>query len=124
MLTCKRTGGLVLTSAMLLGGGILVEIVVQTAPLGTPGVLPALLSALAIVSVLFSMALLAVTFLVSLLPGAASAKEALARTSPSADQETGTCRRRSRIGRKIGKRSRERRPLPSPAWTPAAGSVP
>jgi hypothetical protein len=123
MLTRKRMGGLVLASAMLLGGGVLVEILVQKAPLGTPSVLPALLSALAIFSVLFSVALLAVTFLVSLLPGAASAKGALAPTSPSVDQESGTGRR-SWIGRRIGARTRERRPSPSTAWTPATGSVP
>jgi hypothetical protein len=124
MLTCKRMGGLVLASAMLLGGGILAGIVAQAAPFGTPSVLPALLSALAIFSVLFSVALLAVTFLVSLLPGAVSEKESLARTSQSVDQATGNCRRRSWIGRRIGERTRERRPLPSSAWTPATGSAP
>jgi hypothetical protein len=59
---------IVFTSGILLSLGIILEIVVQTAPWGVPSVTPALLSALAAFSVLFSITLLAMTFLFSLLP--------------------------------------------------------
>jgi hypothetical protein len=59
---------LVLASAMLLGFGIALEILVQTASFGVPGSIPALLSALAAISVLLAATVLAATFLVSLLP--------------------------------------------------------
>jgi hypothetical protein len=62
---------LVVASAIFLGSGIVLEILVQIAPFGTPSVLPALLSALAAFSVLFAAALLSTTFLVSLLPSVA-----------------------------------------------------
>jgi hypothetical protein len=69
MLTCRRLRSVVLASAILLIVGILTEIGVQTTPLGAPSVTPALLSALAAFLVLLAATLLAVTFLVSLLPG-------------------------------------------------------
>ena len=68
MLKCKRMRNLVIASAVLLGFGIVLEILVQAAPFAAPSVLPALMSALAAFSVLFAATLLAATFLVSLLP--------------------------------------------------------
>ena len=60
---------MVLGSAILLGSGIGVELVVRMAPFALPSIIPALLSALAAFSVLFAVTLLGLTFLVSLLPG-------------------------------------------------------
>jgi hypothetical protein len=59
---------LVIASAILLGSGIALEILVQVAPFATPSVLPALVSAIAAFTVLLAAALLAITFLANLLP--------------------------------------------------------
>jgi hypothetical protein len=61
----------VITSAISLIAGIVLELVVQTVPFAVPSVTPALLSALAAFSVFFAPTLLAVTFLANLLPGTA-----------------------------------------------------
>lgn len=71
MLTCKRMRSIVFASAIFLLLGIALETGVQTVSIGAPSVIPALLSALAAFSVFFAATLLAVTFLVSLLPGVA-----------------------------------------------------
>jgi hypothetical protein len=60
---------IVSASAVLLGIGILLEVLVRTLPFSGPSVLPALVSALAAFSVLLAAVLLVATFLVSLLPG-------------------------------------------------------
>ena len=74
MSACKWMRSAVLTSAIFLGLGIIVEIVVETSPFGIPipSVIPSLLSTLAVFSVLVAATLLTATFLVSLLPGVSS----------------------------------------------------
>lgn len=72
MSACKWMRSAVLTSAIFLGLGIIVEIVVETSPFVIPSVIPSLLSTLAVFSVLVAATLLAATFLVSLLPGVSS----------------------------------------------------
>jgi hypothetical protein len=68
MFTCKGLRNAVFSSAILLGLGVILEIVVQTSTLDNASVVPALLSAIAASSVLLAGVLLAVTFVVSLLP--------------------------------------------------------
>jgi len=71
MLTCKQMRSVVMSSAIALIVGILLEIVVQTVQFAIPSVIPAVLSAVAAFFVFFALTLLAVAFLISLLPGAA-----------------------------------------------------
>jgi hypothetical protein len=65
MLTCKRLRSAVLVSALLLVLGLILETIAET----TPWVIPT--THLALLSVLTGAGVLAVTFLVSLLPGTA-----------------------------------------------------
>ena len=62
MLTCKRMRNAVILSALLLAAGILLETLAHTVLLAVPT------SHLALLLVLFAAAVLAMTFLASLLP--------------------------------------------------------